>query len=94
MQYNTIREYLKSVCSPDSLFEIVSDYEQFIQNGFIGDSLKRIGNSSIKALTGSDSVVRPTEWFKSIALESYRLLYENEKKTHEEYRWKSTYNRH
>lgn len=87
MNYKTIKEIIKSVSSSTDLEEIVSDYEKFVSDGEIGDcKLRRIERICFRTLAGDDAHLGATTWFLRIAMESYKLLYELEKKDHDEFR--------
>jgi hypothetical protein len=87
MNYTTIKQQLRSICSQTDLEEIASDYRKFESDGFIDDcKLRRIEKMCIRNITGDDKNIRPTTWFLRIVMESYKLLYEYEKKDHDELR--------
>lgn len=79
----TIRDYLKSLSDKELLKEIVNDFEQFEKDGQIGDCrLRSIERWIVSNICGNVSSIPPTTWFLRIVMESYRLLYEDEKSRH------------
>jgi len=87
MNYSTIEQFLKSVCSQTDFEEIVSDYDKYIADGQIGDcKLRRMEKMVASKLTGDSKNIPSTSWFLKIVMGSYKLLYECEKKNHDDFR--------
>lgn len=85
MNYSTIRELLKAVCSQTDLDEIGSDYEQYRTDGKIVEcKLRRMEKMHSRNVAGSETIIKPGEFYTTIVLESYKLAYEKEQKKYED----------